>query len=97
MSHGESTFNKKKKVVPFREKHHVVAMAAIEQNIVGSCTFHTNQVLFQLGMLIYTQAITEKCQNLFLYVRRTYSRPAIKTALKITKLKIYLKKRNESF
>ena len=43
-------------------------MAAIEQNIVGSCTFHTNQVLFQLGMLIYTQTITEKCQNLLQYV-----------------------------
>ena len=31
-------------------------------------TFHTNQVLFQLGMLIYTQTITEKCQNLLQYV-----------------------------
>ena len=47
-------------------------MAAIEQNIVGSCTFHTNQVLFQLGILIYThfgmlintKNITDKCQNL---------------------------------
>ena len=31
----------------------------IIQNIVGCCTFYTNQVLFQLGMLIYTQTITE--------------------------------------
>ena len=51
-------------------------MAAIEQNIVGSCTFHTNHVLFQLGILIYTQLgmlintknITDKCQNLLKYV-----------------------------
>mgnify|MGYP003691590325 CR=1 FL=1 len=43
-------------------------MAAVEQNIAGNCTFHTNQVLFQLGMLIYTQTITEKCQNLLQYV-----------------------------
>ena len=43
----------------------MVAIAGIVKNIVGSCTFHTNQVLFQLGMLIYTQSITEKCQNLF--------------------------------
>ena len=35
---------------------------------VESCTFHTNQLLFQLGMLIYTQNITEKCQNLLQYV-----------------------------
>ena len=50
-------------------------MAAIEQNIVGSCTFHTNQVLFQLGILIYTQLgmlintkTTDKGQNLLKYV-----------------------------
>ena len=43
-------------------------MAAIQQNIIGSCTFHTNQVLFQLGMLIYTSTITETCQNLLQYV-----------------------------
>ena len=27
-------------------KQHEVAMAAVEQNIAGSCTFHTDQVLF---------------------------------------------------
>ena len=79
-------------------------MAAIEQTIIGSCTFHTNQVLFQLDMLFYTRTITEKCQNLLQYVYFcTYEGHlhdpiffAIKTALKITKLKIYFKKRNKS-
>ena len=55
-------------------------------------------------MLIYTQTITEKCQNLLQYVYFcTYEGNlhdpiffAIKTALKIIKLKIYLKKRNKS-
>ena len=75
----------------------MVVMTAIKQNIVGSYTFHTNQVLFQLSLPIYTQTITEKYQNLFQYVYFcTYvghlHHPiffAIKTALKITKLKIY--------
>ena len=79
--------------------HNVVAMAAIEQNIVGS--FQTYQVIFQLDMLIYTQTITEKCQNLLQYVYFcTYEGHlydpivfAIKTAYKITKLKSYLKKK----
>ena len=56
-------------------------------------------------MLIYTQTnITEKCQNLLQYVyfcmyEGNLHVPtffAIKTALKITKLKIYFKKRNKS-
>ena len=72
------------------------------QNIVGSCTFHTNQVFFQPGMLIYT--ITKSCQNLLQYVYLcTYERHLydpiyfkIKTALKIIRLKIYLKKKNKS-
>ena len=65
-----------------------------EQNIVGSCTFHKNRVLFQLGMHSnYNRKMSELIAIcIFLYVRRTSSRPDFfrnKTALKITNLKIY--------
>ena len=67
-------------------------MAAIEQNIVGSCTFHTNHVIFQLGMLIYTQNFNRKyvyC-NMYISVRTkdifTADFFAIKSALKIVQI-----------
>ena len=79
----------------------MVAMAATEQNIVGSCTFHKNRVLFQLGMHSnYNRKMSELIAIcIFLYVRRTSSRPDFfrnQTALKITNLKIYFEKRNKS-